>query len=161
MPHVAIEHVIMIPILLLQVFIFPVVANHLMNTWIVSRRTLMLQDIASSMGSSIQQMYFAINHNTTIPSGTTTNQFGLPGYIDGYSYTANATLNPSQSMSNPTQLLNITVRLTTTTIVVASQVLLGSEAKWNSTTIFQSNSTTAGAYAIKYGNGTISLGFGG
>ena len=150
----------MIPILLLQIFLFPVVANSLMNTWVDSRRTLILQDAASNMGSTIQQMYFALDHNSTIPSGTTTNQFGLPPYIDGYSYTASATLQPSSAAANPSQVLNLNVRLVTTNIQVTSQILLGSKAQWDSSTVFKSNSTTACAYADKFGNGTIRLGFG-
>jgi len=141
--------------------LFPVVANLLMNTWVDSRRTLTLQEAASNMGSKIQQMYFALDHNTTIPSGTTTDQFGLPPYIDGYSYTANAILRPSSVAANPSQVLQITLRLATTTLEVTSQVLLGSNAKWDSTMIFRSNSTSAGAYADKFGNGTIGMGFGG
>jgi len=150
----------MIPVLLLQIFLFPVVANLLMNTWVDSRRTLILQEAASNMGSTIQQMYFALDHNATIPSGTTTDQFGLPPYVDGYSYTANATLQPSSMTANPSQVLKITVRLATTSLEVTSQVLLGSNAQWNSTTVFVSNSTIADAYADKFGNGTISMGFG-
>jgi hypothetical protein len=159
MPHVTIEHVIMIPILLLQIFLFPVVANFLMNTWVNSRNTLVLQEALSNMGSTIQQMYFALDHNTTILSGTTTDQFGLPEYIDGHFYTANATLQPSSAATNPSQVLHITARLATTNLEVTSQVLLGSNARWVSTTTFESNSTSAGAYGDMFGNGTISMGF--
>jgi hypothetical protein len=131
-----------------------------MNVWVDSRRTLVLQDAASNIGSTIQQMYFALNH-PTIPAGTTSDQFGLPPYIDGYSYTANATLQPSSSGAKSGQVLKITVRLVTTTYQVTSSILLGSIAQWNSTTTFKSNSTTANAYAQKFQNGTILLGFGG
>lgn len=150
----------MIPILILQIFLFPVVANYLMSTWVDSRRTLVLQEAASNMGSTIQQMYFALNH-ATIPAGTTTDQFGLPPYIDGYFYTANATLQPSGAATNSSQVLKITVRLVTTRYEVTSSVLLGQNAQWDLPTIFVSNSTNAHAYAEKFQNGTIELGFGG
>jgi hypothetical protein len=150
----------MIPILILQILLFPIVASYLMNVWVDSRRTLVLQDAASNMGSTIQQMYFALNH-PTIPAGTTSNQFGLPPYIDGYPYTANATLQPSGAATNSSQVLQITVRLVTTKYVVTSSVLLGSIAQWNGTTIFMSNSTKSNAYAQKFQNGTIRLWFGG
>jgi len=150
----------MIPILLLQIFLFPIVANYLMNVWVDSRRTLVLQDAASNMGSAIQQMYFALNH-PTIPAGTTSNQFGLPPYIDGYPYKANATLQSSGAAANSSQILEITVRLVTTKYSVTASVLLGSIAQWNSTTTFVSNSTNANAYAQKFQNGTIRLWFGG
>lgn len=150
----------MIPILILQIILFPIVANYLMNVWVDSRRTLILQDAASNMGSAIQQMYFALNH-PTIPAGTTSRQFGLPPYIDGYPYTANATLQPSGAATNSSQVLEITLRLVTTKYEATSSVLLGSIARWDSTTTFASNSTNANAYAQKFQNGTIRLGFGG
>jgi hypothetical protein len=131
-----------------------------MNVWVDSRRTLVLQDAASNMGSTIQQMYFALNH-PTVPAGTTFDQFGLPPYIDGYFYTANATLQPSGAATNSSQVLKITVRLATTKYQVTSSVLLGSIAQWNTTTTFVSNSTNASAYAEKFQDGTIRLGFGG
>ena len=150
----------MIPILILQIFLFPVVASYLMNVWVDSRRTLVLQDAASNIGSTIQQMYFALNH-ATIPAGTTSDQFGLPPYIDGYSYTANATLQPSGAATYSSQILKITVRLVTTKYEVTASVLLGSNALWDLQTTFVSNSTNANAYAEKFQNGTIELGFGG
>lgn len=150
----------MIPILILQIFLFPVVTSYLMNVWVDSRRTLVLQDVASNMGSAIQQMYFALNH-ATIPAGTTSDQFGLPSYIDGYSYTANATLQPSGTATSSSQVLEITVRLVTTKYEVTASVLLGSNALWDLPTTFVSNSTNANAYAEKFQNGTIELGFGG
>ena len=160
MTHVTIEHVIMIPILVLQIFLFPIVANYLMNVWVDSRRTLMLQDAASNIGSSIQQLYFALDH-PTMPAGTSYDQFGLPPYIDGYWYMANAMLHVSSSVTNSSQVLQITVRLVTTNTQVTSSVLLGSMAQWNGTSTFESNSTTANAYGQKFPNGTILLAFGG
>lgn len=150
----------MIPILILQIFLFPIVASYLMNVWVDSRRTLVLQDAASNMGSTIQQMYFALTH-TTIPAGTASDQFGLPPYIDGYFYVANAMLQPSSYAAGSSQVLTITVRLATTKYEVTSSVLLGSGAQWDTTTTFMSNSTNASAYAEKFQNGTIKLGFGG
>jgi hypothetical protein len=150
----------MIPILILQIFLFPLVASYLMNVWVDSRRTLVLQDAVSNMGSAIQQMYFELNH-PTIPAGTTFNQLGLPPYIDGYYYTANATLRPSGAATNSSQALKITARLVTTKYQVTYSVLLGSNAQWNLSTTFVSNSTSANACAQKFQNGTITLGFGG
>ena len=149
----------MIPILVMQIILFPAVASYLMNVWVDSRRTLVLQEAASNMGSTIQQLYFALNH-ATIPAGTTSDQFGLPPHIDGYYYTANATLQPSGSAVNSSQVLKITVRLVTTKYEVTSSVLLGQNAQWDLPTTFVSNSTKANAYASKFQNGTIELGFG-
>lgn len=160
MPHVTIEYIIMIPILILQIFLFPVVAGFLMNGWVVSRRTLALQEAGSNIGSTIQQMYFAVNQ-ATVPPGTTTDQFGLPPFIDGYYYTAKATPQSSEANSNSSQILTITLILVTAAINATSQVILGANAQWKATTTFVSNSPNTTAYAVKLQNGTISLGFGG
>ena len=160
MSHVTIEYVIMIPVLILQIFLFPVVAGFLMNGWVVSRRTLALQEAGSNIGSTIQQMYFEVNQ-ATVPTGTTSDQFGLPPFIDGYYYTARATLQSSGANSNSGQVLTITLVLVTAAINATSQVLLGTNAQWNAATTFVSNSANTTAYAVKLQNGTISLGFGG
>jgi hypothetical protein len=149
----------MIPILILQIFLFPVVVDYSMNVWVGSRRTLLLQDAASNMGSSIQQMYFALNHPTT-PTGKTFRQFKLPAYIEGYFYRAKATLQSSGTATTSSQILNVTVELVTTKYEVTSSVLLGSNAQWDIPTTFVSNSTNANVYAEKLQNGTIKLGFG-
>jgi len=160
MPHVTLEHVIMIPILILQIFLFPLTAGYLMNIWVDSRRTLALQEAASNMGSTIQQMYFTLNH-PTVPQETSTEQLGLPPYIDGYYFTATATIQASDSAPSSSRILEITTTLVTTSIVVTSSVVLGSNVQWDATTMFVSNATNASAYAEKFQNGTIQLGFGG
>ncbi len=149
----------MIPILILQILVFPVVVNYSMNVWVDSRRILVLQDVASNMGSSMQQMYFALNHPTT-PAGKTSDQFKLPPYIEGYFYRAKATLQPTGAATTSSQVLKITVELVTTRYEVTSSILLGSNAQWDIPTTFVSNSTNANAYAEKFQNGTIKLGFG-
>jgi hypothetical protein len=159
MPHVTIEHVIMIPVLILQIFLFPLATSFLMNVWVDSRRTLALQEMGSNMGSSIQQMYFTLNH-PTVPEETSTEQLGLPSYIDGYYFTAKATIQASD-FAGSSQILEITLTLATTNIEVTSSAILGSNAQWDATTTFVSNSTNASVYAEKFQNGTIQLGFGG
>ena len=129
-----------------------------MNVWVDSRRTLVLQDAASNIGSSIQQTYFALNHSTT-PPGRMSDQFKLPPYIEGYFYTAKATLQPSDTATTSSQILKITVALITTKYNATSSILLGSNAQWDTLTTFFSNSTNANAYAEKFQNGTIKLGF--
>ncbi|HJW97500.1 MAG TPA: hypothetical protein VJ529_00095, partial [Candidatus Bathyarchaeia archaeon] len=62
MVHVTIEYMIMVPVLVLQIFLFPLTANWLMTTWVDSRRNLALQDVASHLSSTIQQLYLSLNH---------------------------------------------------------------------------------------------------
>jgi hypothetical protein len=154
----------MLPLLILQIFLFPLTASSLMNVWVESRRTLALQEAASHLGSTIQQVYFVLNHQT-IPAGTTTTSSpGLPKFIDGYWYTANATLRPVGSTQSSAQVLDITLKLVTTTTIATTSVILGSNAQWSQTPIFVSNSTSARVCGNKVGSSSqpiIQLSFGG
>jgi hypothetical protein len=145
-------------VLILQVFLFPIFANSLMNTWADSRRTLALQDVAGQLGSAVQQLYFSLNH-ATIPAGTVTYSPGLPPFIESSYYTGNVTLLSSTNpASNPT-FLQLTVKLVGTSNSVITTVILGSNVLWRQS-IFMSNSTNACISAQKFSNGTILLGFG-
>ena len=64
MPQIAIEYMIMVPVLILQIFIFPMTASVIMNTYVDSRLTIELQATAGHMGSSIQQLYYTIDHGS-------------------------------------------------------------------------------------------------
>ena len=158
MPHVTIEYVIMLPLLILQVILFPLTAGWLMNIWVDSRRTLALQEAASNLGSTIQQIYLTLNH-TTIPVGTNiTQKTNVPAFIEDYPYTGNATL---KTVSNPalnsSKVLTITLRLRTIGTTVTTSVIMGQNVQWQKST-FTSNSTKAGISAKKLA-GTVSLSF--
>jgi hypothetical protein len=150
---------IMIPMLILQIFLFPLTASWLMNIWVDSRRTLALQDAASHLGSTIQQLYFSLNHET-ISAGTATYSPGLPPFIEDYNYIGNATLRTVSASANSSKVLTITLTLAKTKIIVTTLVILGSNVLWRPS-VFVSNSTSAIVSAEKLPDGTIRLYFGG
>jgi len=161
MPHVTIEYMILLPMLILQIFLFPLTANWMMSIWTESRRTIALQEAASHLGSTIQQTYFLLNHNTI--SGSIIQKPDLPLLIETMPFTANATLKPVLDASldptgNSSKLLELTLRLGTTQIKATSQVLLGQNVLWNSSSTFLSSSSNAGINATK-ANGIISIQF--
>jgi len=157
--QVTIEYMIMIPILIMQIFLFPLTASWLMNIWVDSRRTLALQDAASHLGSTIQQLYFALNHET-ISVGTATYSPGLPPFIENYHYNGNATLRTVLDPTlNSSKVLELVLKLATTGTKVTTSVILGPNALWKEST-FISNSTNACVSAEKLPNGTILLYFG-
>lgn len=161
MTHITIEHMILIPMLILQIFLFPLTANVMMSTWESSRKNLALQEAASHLGSTIQQVYFLLNHNTM--NGTLTKGTDLPIFIEDLPYSGNATLKSVLDMTlDPTgkssKLLELTLRLSKTDITSTAQVLLGTNVLWQEST-FQSNSPNAGITATKLPNGTISISF--
>jgi hypothetical protein len=148
---------IMIPILILQIFLFPFAAGLIMNTWVDSRRTLALQEAASHLGSSIQQMYFSLNH-TTISAGNVTNKLDIPSFIEGYPYTGNATLRTVSDPGLSAKVLEVTLKFVGVGISASTMVTLGQNVEWRNS-IFLSNSTSACLQAEKYDNGTIRLSF--
>lgn len=159
MTHVTIEYMIMIPILIMQIFLFPLTASWLMNIWVDSRRTLALQDAASHLGSTIQQLYFSLNHET-ISAGTATYLPGLPPFIENHHYIGNATLQTVlDPMLNSSKVLELMLTLATTGTKVTTSVILGPNVLWQAS-IFMSNSTNACVSAEKFPNGTICLRFG-
>ena len=163
MPHVTIEYVIMLPVLILQIFLFPLTAGWLMNVWVDSRRTLALQEVASHLGSTIQQIYFSLNHGTIL-AGTATYLPGLPPFIENYYYTGNATLRTVLDPAlNSSKVLEITLKLGTIGTTVTTSVILGQNVLWQEST-FVSNSTNACITAVKFWDGdeyVIRLSFGG
>jgi hypothetical protein len=160
MPNVTIEYAIMVPILVLQIFLFPITANWLMNVWVDSRRTLVLQETASNMGSTIQQLYIALNLEET-PAGIITQIMTLPTHIENYPYFGTGGLRTVlEADLNSSKILDITLKLDTFGTAVNTSIVLGENVIWKEST-FRSNSTNACVTAEKYGNGTISLSFGG
>lgn len=133
---------ILIPVLILQMFLFPLTVGWIMNTWVDSRRTLQLEEAAGQIGSSIQQVYYSLNH-TTILDGTLTSKLNVLPFIEGYSYVGNATLRevlePGLSSS---KLLEITLTFVGADASATTSVTLGQNVQWNDDVPFLSNSTT-------------------
>jgi hypothetical protein len=149
---------IMIPLLILQILLFPLTAGWMMNMWVDSRRTLALQESASYMGSSIRQLYSSVSHVTIAP-GTVKNTLGLPQFIEGYAYRANGSLRttPDPALSS-SKILDLTLNFMGTSIETTTTVTLGQNVLW-SDSIFVSNSTGASIAAEKMSNGTIVMFF--
>src|ERR1035441_11052884 len=108
MPSITIEYMIMVPVLILQIFIFPLTASVIMNTWVDSRMTIELQETAGQMGSSIQQLYYTMNH-ASISNGSMQINLGTPPLIEGYAYTT--TLNHVTNLDTSYQIMNVTLKL--------------------------------------------------
>jgi hypothetical protein len=160
MPHVTVEYMIMIPLLILQIFLFPITAAWLMNVWVDSRKSLTLQDAASHLGSTLQQLFFSLNHET-ISVGTAAYAPHLPSFIENTYYTGTAIVKtvavPSQ---NSSKVLEITLILGSNTTSVKTSVVLGPNVMWRDS-VFVSNSTNPIVGGEKFPNATICLYFGG
>ena len=158
MAHITIEYVIMLPLLILQIILFPLTASWLMNVWVDSRRTLALEEVASHLGSTIQQVYFTLNHDT-VSAGTFTQKLDVPPFIEDYPYIGNATLKSAYGPSS-TKILELTLRLKGIGKSVSTKVLLGQNVVWQDSTFMSNSTTQACIKAVKFPNGTIALRFG-
>ena len=153
----SIEYVILVPLLILQIFLFPMVVSNMMEHWADSRKSMVLQETAGHIGSAIQQIYYSLNHSSIL-SGTLTNELGIQPLIENSPYIGNATL--SRLAASSTTILDITLRLNSSSISVTSSVILGGNVEWGNSNL---DSTAAVITAEKYWNGSdyiIELDFG-
>jgi hypothetical protein len=156
--HISIEYMIMIPVLILQIFIFPLTATIIMNAWADSRQTLELQDAAGYLGSSIQQVYYTVNH--VIDNGTMTIKLDIPTTIEDKPYTT--TLNHVPPSGSSYEIMNITLCLLGTKNHASTLVTLGPNIDWQENLTFNSTlyplaltaNKTANSIWLSLGGGT-------
>ena len=146
MGHITIEYMILVPVLILQIFLFPFVAQVVMSTWEEHRIRLELEEIAGHFGSSVQQLYYTVQR-VNISSGSLTVKLDTPQRIvdstGNYSYTITIHKTTLSADGEHAQIMNVTVRLEhirvtdikdSTDIVVSTLVTLGENADWTDST---------------------------
>jgi hypothetical protein len=136
---------IMVPVMILQIFLFPYVAVMLMDNWNDSRQTLELQETAAQLGSTIQQMYYTINR-ASVSSGSASMKIDLdiPRAIENHPYTV--TLQNVPNSNSAYQIMNITLCFTGSSVSTSTLVTLGDNVNWADNLAF--NSATAGLCLI-------------
>lgn len=155
MPSIVLEHVILIPLLILQILLFPFAASIMVSSWIESRRQVALQGAADQLGSTIQQVYFSLNHKEIL-AGTFTQVLTLESTIEFYHYTAVGSLSyPTFNSSK----LTLSVTLLGPGNTAESTVTLGSNVEW-SPSVFWSNSSKASINVQKLEDGVLCFSFG-
>lgn len=159
MPRVAIEYVIMIPLLLLQITVFPLAASTMTSSWINDRRQVALQEAANHLGSTIQQLYVSLNQEE-ISAGIVTQASTLPPMIELYTYTAVGELGPPLDPDDPdsARVLVLTLELQEAGNTATAYVTLGPNVSWEGGT-FQSNSPDASIVVEKDPDGTLHFSF--
>jgi len=155
---VTIEYVIMIPLLLTQVIIFPFVASTMTSNWQNSQRNVELQDTAEHLASTIQQLYLTINSQDVL-AGTVTQASTLPITVASYPFTATGSLN-SPPNPNATKILTVTLTMDDVGNTVSADAVLGPNVQWTEST-FRSTSSDASIIVQKFSNDTLTFSFGG
>jgi len=154
MPHASMEYAIMVPILLVQVILIPAATSWMMDAWVVRRRETALQDVASHIGTTIQELYFSLNREE-IAAGTTTQAANVPPFIESIPYVITAS---DRKVENST-VIDLYLALMGVGISATTRVTLGPNVLWQQST-FVSNSTSASIKIVKFSNGTLSFSFG-
>lgn len=157
MAHITIEYMIFIPVLIAQIFLFPLTATIIMNSWEDSRQVLDLQQTAGNLGSSIQQLYYTMNRDT-VSDGTMKIILAIPSSIDNRIYTT--ILSHVISSETSYEIMNITLKLIGTTSQASSLVTLGPNVDWQENLSFNSSAHSLSILANKTSN-SIWLSFGG
>jgi hypothetical protein len=155
--HITIEYMIFIPVLIMQIFIFPLTASVIMDTWADSSRTLELQETAGHMASSVQQLYYTMNHGS-ISNGSMKITLDVPPLIDSRAYTT--TLKHVTQTDASYQIMNITLSLIGTKCASSTIVTLGDNVNWTQNLSFNSTQHNLSLIANKT-SGSIWISFGG
>jgi hypothetical protein len=157
MTHVAIETVIMAPLLILQIFLLPMVATTMTSYWIDNSRQVAVQDTANQLAGVIQQLYISLNTKEVL-NGTITWTSTLPMEVVSYPYTANASLHSSLG-SNSSKILSLQVKLRGAGNTATTSFTFGSNVLWNQASFFYSDSPNASIEVQKKSDGTLSFSF--
>lgn len=156
MAHVTIGYMIMIPVLIMQIFLFPYTAAVIMDTYEDSLVSMELQSTVGHISSSIQQLYYTINHGS-FSYGSMQINLDVPQLIQGRSYTT--TLSHVTSTDTSSQLMNVTLKIVGGTEMASSLVTLGTDADWQENLAFNSAAPSLSLVANKTANSVwISIG---
>jgi hypothetical protein len=145
MVNITIEYMILTPVLIMLIFLLPLVANATMSNYSNSRQVLGLQNVASHLGSTLQQVYFSLNHSS-VSDGTVSFGTGIPPFIEGYTYTVNTT--STTALSSGATIVNLSLKLSGSGVTTNTNVTLGPNVSWNNS-YFWSNSAKATIVATK------------
>lgn len=159
MPHITIEHVILVPLLFTQILIFPLAASIIATNWENSRRNAALNDAANHLASTIQQLHLSVNRGEISP-GTVTQASTLPPTIDSYPYAAVGSLSDPPDPDS-SRILTISLTLEKVKNTATANAVLGPNVLWAEESIFRSHSPGASIEVQKFANGTLLFSFGG
>lgn len=122
MVQITIEYMILTPVLIALIFLMPLTAHAMMDSYVSSRQTLELQKVAGHLGSAIQQVYFSLNHDT-ISAGTIYSDTELPPLVEGYKFNANCT--SRLATESGAEIVDITIKLSGSGATGSASVTLG------------------------------------
>jgi hypothetical protein len=148
----------MTPLLVIQILLFPFVASTMSSYWANATRDITLQETASQIASTIQQLYLSLNR-IEVTAGTVTQASTFPTQIAGHSYTTRGSLSASLEQGYG-KILTINLTLQVLGNSATAKTSLGSNTLWTTQSVFTSSSLTASIKVQKFANGTLLFSFG-
>jgi hypothetical protein len=142
----------MTPLLVAQLFLFPLVANTMASYWTDASRQIILQEVATQMGSTIQQICISVNR-MEVSTGIIIYASTFPKEITSYPYIALGALTSSELNTSMTLILTLTLLEVGNT--ATAQASLGPNSLWDEDSIFQSSSEGASIRVQKFDDGTL------
>lgn len=141
----------MVPVLILEIFLFPFVATVIMDNWMDAQRNLELQDIAGNIGSSIQQLYYTISRADD--SGTMQLNLDIPQSVNQYAYTV--TFGQAPQVDTSYKVMNVTLQFISAEGSSSSLVTLGNDIVWQNNLSFNSTTPSLSFVATKSGGNVV------
>jgi len=133
--------------LILQIFLFPMVAATIMDNWNSTQRTLELQETAGHLGSTIQQAYYAVNRigeDCAMKINLNLAQH------EQYAYTA--TLTHASGVDTVYNIMNVSMQVVGAKGAACSLVTLGGDVDWEDGLSFSSTQHSLSLVASKTGD---------
>ena len=126
MANIVTEHVLLLVPMMMVLMIFPMVTIFVVNSYDAEQRLYAIENAATKMGSTIQQVYLALSDNKVQPC-TVTISNPLPAAIENQPYIISCTLENN--------VLKIHMALLGPPIFYDHLITLGESASWDGGTL--------------------------
>jgi hypothetical protein len=156
MANVVMEHVILIPIMVIVILLFSTVANIVASNYIDQQNFLIAQEAVNQFASTIQQINYFLSQNDIMPS-TVIKTNPLSETIISHPYKITCALEGPVGVESGRNL-KIILSIQGTNIVVNKTVVLTQNTIWKDSEISSPSSETK-IMAQKLTNGSILLSF--
>lgn len=150
MSSVIVEHVMLLPLMLIGIVLFSATANAAVLNYVNQQIEVIAQGAINQMTSLTQQLYYALDQEN-IASCNVTLTRPMPELIGSYTYDIYATATVNNELSLSLFVSGVTVQ-------VEKIIVLSPNAQWNDSH-YRSISSTAAIKVEKSVNGTLLFSF--
>jgi hypothetical protein len=150
MSDTVVEHVMLLPLMMMVLVLFPMAANSVVINYINQQHEVIAQAAMNQIVSTVQQLYYSLNQENIMPCNVTMTNL-LPQKIDAYIYDVSATTNPDNK-------LTLSLYMSSLNIYVNKTITLNPNTLWNNSQ-FHSILPTAAIKVEKMMNGTLLFSF--